>query len=535
MQTVRFPPVRSEQLQNVKSSSAKTSRKQKSADCNGTSFLYGAYSSKTALVSGVDSGSYSTSVSSGPSSYTGSAFVSGPASGNGDSARTAMGTAKTEAFVAKNALNAPDSATEKAAPAPSSTNCAPVTFARAPSDSMEEFSARLTGYPASKGRLLTCLKAYALLGREGCVQIARGKLQPPPETAACRAVLASLVAPAGTPRAQVKEATHARLSPPAPTAYGTAADAEVRGVYAHVLAFVLQQMIQANDVLGLQSVNTNFSCPVEKAPSISLLMFVERMMRFLPATKELYIVALIYLDRIVALDPEIALTLYNVHRLFISAVHVASKFLDDLFYSTSFVARVAGVPTDELNRLEIEFLAAIRFSLCVDPSLFATYAVPFLQLVGVCRIFPLDARIDAPPYAGPSLLRSSYTVVDELFIHIQDERLLYEPSRRLCEPPRRSRRTCTSSNDPASVPHARATRLLDDDDSSSSASSTPSSDASSASDSSPAPHQRPRPRSTAPAPARIVVTVSAPGAAPVPLSEKPVALKRLSPPSSVRA
>ena len=111
MQTVRFPPVRSEQLQNVKSSSAKTSRKQKSADCNGTSFLYGAYSSKTALVSGVDSGSYSTSVSSGPSSYTGSAFVSGPASGNGHSARTAMGTAKTEAFVAKNALNAPDSAT----------------------------------------------------------------------------------------------------------------------------------------------------------------------------------------------------------------------------------------------------------------------------------------------------------------------------------------------------------------------------------------------------------------------------------------
>lgn len=405
---------------------------------------------------------------------------------------------------------------------------------------MEEFSARLTGYPASKGRLLTALKAYALLGREGCVQIARGKLQLPPETAACRAVLESLVAPAGMRRAEVKEVTHARLCPPAPTAFGTAADAEVRGVYAHVLAFVLQQMIQANDVLGQPSVNTNFSCPLTKAPSISLLMFVQRMMRFLPATKELYIVALIYLDRVVALNPEITLTLYNVHRLFITAVHVASKFLDDLFYSSTFVAKVAGVPPDELNRLEIEFLAAIRFSLFVDPALFATYAAPFLQLVGVLRAFPLDARLDAPPYAGPSLLRASYTVVDELFIHIQDERLIYEPSRKLCEPPRRARRTCSPAHDPA-TPRTRPARLLaddddDDDSSSSSASSAPHSDASSGSDASPAPHQR-RPRTSAPVPApvRIVVTVSAPGSAPAPLSEKPVALKRLSPPSSVRA
>ena len=334
----------------------------------------------------------------------------------------------------------------------------------------------------------------------------------------------------------------------APTAYGTAADAEVRAVCAHVIAFVLQQMIQANDVLGQASVNTNFSCSQAKAPSISLLMFVQRVMRFLPATKELYIVALIYLDRVVALNPEITLTLYNVHRLFISAVHVASKFLDDLFYSTSFVAKVAGVPPDELNRLEIEFLAAIRFSLFVDPGLFETYAAPFRQLVGVCRAFPLDARLDAPPYAGPSLLRASYTVIDELFIHIQDERLLYEPSRQLCEPPRRSRRTCTASNDPAAAPHPRPARLLasssstdDDSSGSDSASSAPASDASSASDSSPAPHQRPRPRAAAaiaaaaaPVPGRIVVTVTAPGSVPAPLPEKPVALKRLSPPSSLR-
>ena len=534
METVHISSVRSAQLlRNEKSIDAVVvPRKPKSAECFGTSYFSSAYNSKAAITSDTYTTSYSSASASVSQPSSSSQFQS-PLSQDklpdNCSARATRATASAAGHPYGELVEVPESSTEYV----------PVVFARAPSDPIEEYSARLMGYPASTGRLLTALEEYALLGREGCVQIARGKLPLPPPGAACRAVLASLVAPPGTRRAQVKAATHARLAPPAPSAYGTAADAEARAVYAYVLAFVLQQQIQASDVLARPSVDTTFSCPRARAPSIALLPFVQRVLRYLPATKELYIVALVYLDRVVALNRGITLTLLNVHRLFIAAVHVASKFFDDLFYSTSFVARVAGVPPAELNRLELEFLAATRFSLFVEPALYTAYAAPFLQLVGVCRALPLAARVEPPPYAGPALLRASYTVVDELFVHLQNERLLCEPSR---QPPRRCPRTGSNESSPRAHsahslrPPCAHDAFSDCDDSSSSSDplSDPPSDASSGSDS-PSPHQRVRPRASAhaapaPVPGRIVVTVSAPDSAPAPapVPQKPVAFKRFS-------
>ena len=45
---------------------------------------------------------------------------------------------------------------------------------------------------------------------------------------------------------------------------------------------------------------------------------------------------------------------------------LAAKTYDDHFYTNSHYARVGGVPVEELNSLEIEFLFNIDFSLYVS-------------------------------------------------------------------------------------------------------------------------------------------------------------------------
>ncbi|KAI9032231.1 cyclin-domain-containing protein [Hyaloraphidium curvatum] len=56
---------------------------------------------------------------------------------------------------------------------------------------------------------------------------------------------------------------------------------------------------------------------------------------------------------------------YNVHRLVITGVMVASKLFSDVFFLNSHYAKVGGLPVMELNQLELEFLIFNDFNLHV--------------------------------------------------------------------------------------------------------------------------------------------------------------------------
>ena len=57
----------------------------------------------------------------------------------------------------------------------------------------------------------------------------------------------------------------------------------------------------------------------------------------------------------------------------ITAVCVASKFLDDSFYPNSFYAQLGGIPLEELIDWRVEFLFSLNFSLHVSPSEYDRY------------------------------------------------------------------------------------------------------------------------------------------------------------------
>ncbi|KAI9209155.1 cyclin-domain-containing protein, partial [Polychytrium aggregatum] len=129
-------------------------------------------------------------------------------------------------------------------------------------------------------------------------------------------------------------------------------------------------------------------------PAIDIHGYLTRILRYAPCGNEAFLAVLVYLDRmsnpdtylstpqfatstIISLrdarDPSgsgkrlpIVINSYNIHRLLICGIMVAVKFLSDIFYTNSHIARVGGLPVNELNQLEIEFLLLNDFNLTVE-------------------------------------------------------------------------------------------------------------------------------------------------------------------------
>ncbi|XP_052141929.1 cyclin-P4-1-like [Oryza glaberrima] len=113
-------------------------------------------------------------------------------------------------------------------------------------------------------------------------------------------------------------------------------------------------------------------------PGISVRAYAARIARFAGCSPACYVVAYIYLDRLLrrgrrCLALALAVDSYSVHRLLITAVLSAVKFMDDICYNNAYFAKVGGISLAEMNYLEVDFLFGVGFDLNVTPETFADY------------------------------------------------------------------------------------------------------------------------------------------------------------------
>ncbi|KAE8676771.1 Cyclin-U3-1 [Hibiscus syriacus] len=109
-----------------------------------------------------------------------------------------------------------------------------------------------------------------------------------------------------------------------------------------------------------------------RAPTISIRNYIDRIFKYAGCSPSCFLVAYIYVDRFVQ-QTDVHLTSLNVHRLLITSVLVAAKFIDDAFFNNAYYARVGGVTTGELNKLEMSFLFSLDFRLKVTVNTFQRY------------------------------------------------------------------------------------------------------------------------------------------------------------------
>ena len=86
-------------------------------------------------------------------------------------------------------------------------------------------------------------------------------------------------------------------------------------------------------------------------PTIPLEAYLLRILRYCPTTNEVFLALLVYFDRMSRLAHDatgrtFVIDSYNVHRLIIAGVTVASKFFSDVFYTNSRYAKVS-LATDD--------------------------------------------------------------------------------------------------------------------------------------------------------------------------------------------
>lgn len=112
-------------------------------------------------------------------------------------------------------------------------------------------------------------------------------------------------------------------------------------------------------------------------PVISVPDYLQRLARFFQCSRECFVLALIYIDRLLQASRHVWLCPLNVHRLVVTALMVAVKFADDTFYSNAYYAKVGGLPLREINHLEATLLRMLQFRLHVLPWEFQK----FLRLV----------------------------------------------------------------------------------------------------------------------------------------------------------
>ncbi|KAJ7566238.1 hypothetical protein O6H91_02G093500 [Diphasiastrum complanatum] len=110
-----------------------------------------------------------------------------------------------------------------------------------------------------------------------------------------------------------------------------------------------------------------------RAPSISIGKYLERIFKYANCSPSCFVVAYAYINRFICQKPGISITYLNVHRLLITSVMVAAKFLDDAYYNNAYYAKVGGVTTEEMNCLELEFLFRLNFRLQVTVDVFESY------------------------------------------------------------------------------------------------------------------------------------------------------------------
>ncbi|WFC99384.1 cyclin-like protein interacting with PHO85 [Malassezia yamatoensis] len=134
-------------------------------------------------------------------------------------------------------------------------------------------------------------------------------------------------------------------------------------------------------------------------PSISIEAYLLRILKYCPTTNDVFLSLLVYFDRMsrvgaTGLFPDQQLDLsqstdslqdsssfygfpgirgfaidsYNIHRLIIAGITVASKFFSDVFYTNARYAKVGGLAVHELNQLELHFLLLTDFRLTIPIS-----------------------------------------------------------------------------------------------------------------------------------------------------------------------
>lgn len=148
-----------------------------------------------------------------------------------------------------------------------------------------------------------------------------------------------------------------------------------------VLSRDLEAMCLRNASTPTQlSLDTYHSFFSQNKQPFDLSFYVNRLVQYANCSPAAFVVMLVYVDRVKERLPALFVTDMNCHRVVLTALVLAIKFVDDEVFSNAHYSRVGGVTTAELNDLELKFLEALNWTLAVSPDMYTLYEDGLLRI-----------------------------------------------------------------------------------------------------------------------------------------------------------
>jgi len=122
-----------------------------------------------------------------------------------------------------------------------------------------------------------------------------------------------------------------------------------------------------------------------RPPPISVKDYLARLAQYYNCSDACLIMGLVYVDRLVKMHPQFVVSPLNVHRFLSVGIMLAAKFHDDVYYSNTHYARVAGLSLKEMNKLEEYFLKMLAWRLLVRPDEYRMIVDHVLRSAGQSR------------------------------------------------------------------------------------------------------------------------------------------------------
>ncbi len=141
---------------------------------------------------------------------------------------------------------------------------------------------------------------------------------------------------------------------------------------AHILERVVANLEASRSVSkGTETMPTRFDS--SRMPGIPIRDYLARVHQYADCSESCFVLAFIYIDRVLQRNPNFVLGMKSVHRLLLTAAVLAIKYSDDIYADNVVYSRIGGVTLEEINSLESEMLLLLRYELFVSPQLFQQY------------------------------------------------------------------------------------------------------------------------------------------------------------------
>lgn len=151
-------------------------------------------------------------------------------------------------------------------------------------------------------------------------------------------------------------------------------DLKVCPTFTHVIASILEDILSDTESSVSRDSSFQLDCVfnAKKPPSIKLEKYVSRIMSLSKCEENTIIHALVLIDSLCEKN-NIFLTKVNIHRILITSVVIAIKYLEDIYFSNNYYSKVGGISLKDLNQYEVEFLKMLDFNVYVKPEVYENY------------------------------------------------------------------------------------------------------------------------------------------------------------------